>query len=93
MSCGHHHGAFSHFRGPNRKKQPIPKCRIDLGLLFEGCIRFEEKMNNQKLKVVAIFHCRQSTLWQLLQEKQIKFPAEEVNIVVNGDGEQLEGKW
>ena len=39
MSCGHFHGTFSHFRGPNRRKKPIPKCRIDLGLLFEGCIR------------------------------------------------------
>ena len=39
MSCGHYHGAFSHFRGPNRRKKQIPKCRIDLGLLFEGCVR------------------------------------------------------
>ena len=46
MSCGHYHGAFSHFRGPNRKKKPLPKCRIDLGLLFEGCIRLEEKIRN-----------------------------------------------
>ena len=63
MSCGHYHGAFSHFRGPNRRKNPIPKCRIDLGLLFEGCIRH-------------------STLWQLLKEKEIKFPAEEHRVVV-----------
>jgi adenosine deaminase len=40
MSCGHYHGAFSHFRGPNRRKNPIPKSRVELCLLFEGCIRY-----------------------------------------------------
>ena len=68
MSCGHFHGAFSHFRGPNRRKKPIPKCRIDLGLLFEGCIRH-------------------STLWQLLKEKEIKFPLEENQVLINEDAE------
>ena len=60
MSCGHHHGVFSHFRGPNRKKQPLPKCRIDLGLLFEGCIRLEERIRNWQLwrfSLVDSPHC------------------------------------
>ena len=45
MSCGHYHGAFSHFRGPNRRKNKIPKSRLELALLFEGCIRGAIKIN------------------------------------------------
>ena len=56
------------FTPAKRRKKPIPKCRIDLGLLFEGCIRH-------------------STLWQLFKEKEIKFPPEEVEVIINGDAE------
>ena len=57
------------FTPAKRRKKPIPKCRIDLGLLFEGCIRH-------------------STLWQLLKEKEIKFPSEEVEVIISGDADQ-----
>jgi hypothetical protein len=30
---------FSQFRGPCRRRHPVPKSRIDIGLQFEGCIR------------------------------------------------------
>lgn len=54
MSCSHHHGTFSHLRGPCRRKRPIPRARVEISLLFEGCMRH-------------------STLWQLLQEKNLQF--------------------
>lgn len=45
----------------------------------------------QKMKGDSMF-CRQSTLWQLIQEKQIKFPEESPSVVVNGDSTDHKGK-
>ncbi len=43
----------SQFRGPCRRRNPVPKSRIDIGLQFEGCVRWHE----------ASLHCFENMIY------------------------------